>query len=129
MMEEDFYATIKLKTGEEIYCKASSIEDEDNFLLISNPVCINEVRLKNNVTGYKIEPWLKTTTDDLFVINVDNIITMTESEDFEMIMIYESYISQINIKKKNKIKLDRKMGYISSVEEAKKILENIYNNN
>ena len=33
-----------------------------------------------------MEPWLKSTTDDMFVINVDDVLTMTESTDIEMII-------------------------------------------
>lgn len=127
-MEEDFYATIKLKTGEEIYCKTSCIEDQKMMLLISNPVFISEIRLKNDVVGYKLEPWLKTTTEDLFLINLEDVLTISESNDMDMIMMYESYVSQTSNKKKKRSKINRKMGYISSVEDAKKMLENLFKN-
>ena len=60
MIEEDFYATIKLKSGEEIFAKvAASDEGEKIFLILSNPVVIGEVHIKSDVVGYKIEPWIK----------------------------------------------------------------------
>ena len=31
--------------------------------------------------GYKVEPWLKTTREDMFIINMDNVITLSESMD------------------------------------------------
>jgi hypothetical protein len=33
-IEEDFYATIKLKTGEEIFAKIAASEEEDRTMLI-----------------------------------------------------------------------------------------------
>ena len=30
-MEEDFYSTIKLKSGEEIFAKVSAVEEEDKL--------------------------------------------------------------------------------------------------
>ena len=31
------------------------------------------------MTGYKVEPWLKTTREDMFIINMDSVITLSES--------------------------------------------------
>lgn len=59
-MEEDFYATLKLKSGEEIFAKVSPCEENDRMiLLVSNPIIISEIKGKNGIIGYKIEPWLK----------------------------------------------------------------------
>jgi len=127
MIEEDFYATIKLKTGEEIFSKVSVSEEETKTLLIlSNPIMISEIQTKYGVTGYKVERWLKTSTEDLFIIDVENILTMSESIDIEMITIYDNYIKKIEKTKSNKIKLDRKMGYLANVDEAKKSLEKLF---
>ena len=90
MIEDDFYATIKLKSGEEIFAKvAASEEDERTMLIVSNPVVIGEIKVQSNMVGYKVEPWLKTTKDDMFFINLDDVLTMSESSDIEMIMMYQ----------------------------------------
>jgi len=127
MIEEDFYATVKLKTVEEIFAKVAASEEEDRtMLLVSNPVIISEI--KNNkleVVGYKIEPWLKTTSEDLLIINLEDVITMTESSDIEMIILYQNYIRQSS-KKGNSSKISRKMGYLANVNDAKEILEKIF---
>ena len=95
MIEEDFYATLKLKTGEEIFAKIAASEEEDRtILLVTNPVIISEIKTRQGVLGYKLEPWLKTTTEDMFIINIDDVITMTESSDIEMIVMYQSYVRQ-----------------------------------
>jgi hypothetical protein len=134
MIEDDFYATIKLKNGEEIFAKViPTEEDNKTLLLVNNPVIISEYKSRG-VEGYKLEPWLKTTTEDLFILNVSDILTMTETKDIEMILMHQQFTEKIsNIKNKltseNKNnKLNRKMGYISNINEAKKILEDIYNN-
>ena len=42
MIEDDFFATIKFKSGEEIFCKVASSEEEDRIiLLVSNPVTLH----------------------------------------------------------------------------------------
>ena len=125
-MEEDFYATVKLKTGEEIFAKVAASEEENRTLLvISNPIVVSEIKNRNS-TGYKIEPWLKTTKDDMFILNLDDVLTISESSDIEMIMMYQSYIRQSIREKKSEPKINRRMGYISNVNDAKEILEKIY---
>jgi hypothetical protein len=128
-IEEDFYATVKLKTGEEIFARVAASEEEDRtMLIVSNPVIISEIKhFKLGLVGYKVEPWLKTTTEDLFLINLNDVLTMSESSDIEMIMMYQNYIRQ-STKNGNESKINRRMGYLANVNDAKEILEKLYNN-
>ena len=60
-IEDDFYATIKLVSGEEIFAKVAASEEEDRtVLLLSSPITIGEIKNRMGVVGYKVEPWLKT---------------------------------------------------------------------
>jgi len=128
-IEEDFYATVKLKSGEEIFAKvAASEEDDRTLLIVSNPITINEIKGRMGIVGYKLEPWLKTTTEDMFIINLEDVLTLSESSDIEMIMMYQSYIRQSNKEKNNQPKLNRRMGYIANVNDAKELLEKLYKN-
>ena len=130
MIQDDFYATVKLKTGEELFAKvAATDEDDKTFLLVTNPVIVNEIKGKLGIVGYKVEPWLKTTTDDMFVINLDDILTLSESGDIEMIMMYQDYVRQSADTTPNHQKIDRKMGYIANVNDTKELLEKIFKSN
>ncbi|MDA2977943.1 MAG: hypothetical protein O3B81_04135 [Actinomycetota bacterium] len=127
MIEEDFYATLKLKSGEEIFAKvAASEENGRTMLLVSNPITIGEIKSKIGIVGYKIEPWLKTTTEDIFVLNMDDVLTMSESSDIEMIMMYQDYIRSSNKNNKNHSTIDRSMGRLGNVNDMKEILEKIF---
>ena len=129
MIEDDFYATLKFKSGEEIFCKVASTEEEDETLLIvSHPVIITEVKGRVGLVGYKLEPWLKTTTDDMFLINIKDVLTMSESNDTEMMTMHQQFMRKNNIPGdgSSKYKLDRKLGYISTINDAKDILEKLY---
>lgn len=127
MIEDDFYATLKLKTGEEIFAKIAATEEEDRtMLLVSNPIIIHELKGKMGVVGYKIEPWLKTTTDDMFIINLADVLTMSESSDVEMIMMYQDYIRASDKNTTNHSPIDRKMGRLGNVNDVKEILEKIF---
>jgi len=128
-IEEDFYATVKLKTGEEIFAKIAASEEEDRTLLIvSNPIIVIELKGRSGVIGYKLEPWLKTTKEDMFIINLDDVLTMSESSDIEMIMMYQSFVRQSSKEGTNQSKLNRRMGYIANVKDAKEILEKLFKN-
>ena len=128
MIEDDFYATIKLKTGEEIFCRVAASEEEDRtFLLISNPIIVSEIKSRQGIIGYKLEPWLKTTTEDMFVVNLQDVLTMSESSDIEMISIYQTFVRNSDtVGGRNQHKLNRDMGYIANVNDAKEILEKIF---
>ena len=76
--------------------------------------------------GYRIEPWLKTTKEDMFMIDLSDILTMSESSDVEMISMYQRWLRDTSKIKNDEPKLSRKMGYISNVNDAKDILEKLY---
>jgi hypothetical protein len=71
---------------------------------------------------------MKTTTEDMFIIHMNNVITMTETNDLEIIMIHQSFVRRIEDMKNNRHSVSRKMGYIANVNDAKELLEKIYNN-
>ena len=125
-IEDDFYATIKLNSGEEVFAKVAASEEEDRTMLILHtPVTVSEIKNKGGLVGYKVEPWLKTTREDMFIINMDNVLTLSESSDMEMIMMYQHYLRDAHRSNKEQ-KLNRRMGYISNVKDAKENLEKMF---
>ena len=128
-MEEDFYATVKLKSGEEIFALVGYSEEEDRtFLLLETPITIEKIRNRGCVQGFRVEPWLKTSKEDLFVVNMEDVLTLSESHDLETIHMHETFSKQQEQLYHPQKKLSRKMGYISTIKEAKKSLEKLYNN-
>jgi hypothetical protein len=128
-MEEDFYATIKLKTSEEIFARVMPSEEEnDHYLILINPIQVSEITSRKGTVGYKVEPWLKTTREDMFIINMEQVLTISESNDIDIIMMHQEFSRKLYNVKNGKPNLSRKQGYISSVTEAKELLEKLYNN-
>ena len=127
MIEDDFYATVKFKSGEEIFAKVAASEEEDRtMLVISYPIIVKEIKGRSGVVGYKIEPWLKTTSDDMFIVNLSDILTLSESSDIEMIMMYQDYLRSSDKESQNQSSLNRKMGYLGTVYDTKELLEKIF---
>jgi len=127
MIEDDFYSTIKLKSGEEIFARvAASEEDNRTMLLVHSPITIGEIKGRKGTVGYKVEPWLKTTTDDMFIINMNDVLTLSESKDIDMILMYEDYVNQSHKDHTNRSKINRRMGYLGNVTDTKESLEKIF---
>ena len=94
---DDFYATIKLLSGEEIFAKVAPCEEDDRTILIlSNPIIVEELTVRGKFQGYKMEPWIKTSSDDMFILDMENVLTMSESDSIEMIVYYQDYVRKMN---------------------------------
>lgn len=126
-MEEDFYAVIKLVSGEEIFSIVCPSEEEGRTMLIlNNPVTIEVIMMKQiGMQGYKIDPWLKFADDDTFLLDMDKVLTISEVRDEETIEMYHKFLRQKE-NKNSKNPLSAEMGYLSSVSEARKRLEKLY---
>tara|TARA_R110001606_G_scaffold395323_1_gene567474 strand:- start:473 stop:856 length:384 start_codon:yes stop_codon:yes gene_type:complete len=125
MMEQEFYATIKLKNSEEIFSiVSSSVEDDKTFLILLNPVIIDEIVVRGQPC-YKVDPWLKTASSDLIVINMNEVLTIVECFDEVTIKMYNSFIRKHN-SEDHKQSLSRRMGYLTSIDDARKYLEKLY---
>ena len=126
-IENDFYATIKFKSGEEIFAKVAASEEEDRtMLIVHHPIMIGEIKGQGGIVGYKVEPWLKTSKEDMFIINIDNVLTLSESVDVEMIMMYKRYLKDTENDRKNNARINRKMGYLGTVDETRVSLEELF---
>ena len=138
-MGDEFYAIIKLVSGEEIFSMVCSDSNEDDpILLLHHPVIMNMIQSPKG-SFIKVTPWMEMTDDDMFAVKLDKIITMTETNDKKLIQVYKHYIDDIDsendsmtldmYKSGGKVNISNKMGYISSVEEARDSLEKIFNIN
>jgi hypothetical protein len=133
-MGEEFYSSIKLVSGEEIFSLVSIDEnDGDPIIVLQNPVVIKVITNQNGQM-IKIKPWMEIPSDDFFIIRLDKIITMTEVNNELIIDCYNNYIESdddevLTTSPSGKVKISDRMGYLSSVEEARKKLESIFKNN
>lgn len=130
MMEEDFYATIKLVSGEEVFSKVCPCEEEDRILLIlDNPIMIEMIHIRQlGITSMKVNPWIRYSDDSMFIIDMENVLTMSEVKNLELIKIHNKFVKE-KYKKTNKTTPSQNMGYVSSVAEARVLLEKLYKSN
>jgi hypothetical protein len=134
-MGEEFYAVIKLVSGEEIFSMVCVEEndDEDPTLLLYSPIRMNMFQTPKG-SFIRVNPWMELTSEDMFVVKLDKIITITECNDQKLIDVYKRYLehdddSMADIyRSSGKVKVTDQMGYVSTVEQARENLENIFNN-
>tara|TARA_B100000900_G_C20457138_1_gene665638 strand:+ start:65 stop:478 length:414 start_codon:yes stop_codon:yes gene_type:complete len=131
-MGEEFYAIIKLVSGEEVFSLIMVDDEEENpIIIMQNPIIIKMLHSPQG-SFIKIKPWMELSEEDFFMIRLDKVLTMTESTNEKLIEVYNDYISddsssEIEMPSDGRVKPDSKMGYVSTVEDARKNLEDIFN--
>ena len=129
-MEEEFYATVKLLSGEELVSKICYLPDEDKLILDRPLIVENSKQKKGNVevTGFALKEWISATFDNMFVIKKDHVLTIIEVEG-DIVEFYEKTLTKLETGKSlagRGNKLPRTSGYLGSIREMKKSLEDIY---
>ena len=138
-MGDEFYSILKLVSGEEIFALVCVDESEDEpILILHNPIKMKPLHPQSNQLSYiKVTPWMDMTDEDMFVLRMDKVITMTECHDKKLITIYKQYLEEKDeddlqvIKSRNKKGRiswpgDPKLGYVSSVQKKREALERIF---
>ena len=130
-MEEEFYATIKLISGEELVSKVCYLSEEDKIML-ERPLIVENAKQRKGqleVTGFALKEWISATFDNMFVINRDHVLTIIEIEG-EIVDFYEKTLLRMETGKSiagRGNKIPRGSGYLGSVKEMKKSLEDLFN--
>ena len=83
-MGDEFYSILKLVSGEEIFALVCVDEtDDEPILILHTPI---KMKTLNNMGAgqlnyIKVTPWMDMTDEDMFVMKMDKVITMTECKD------------------------------------------------
>ena len=127
MDKEEFHAVLKLVSGEEIFAKVCPCEEEDKTILIlESPVIFETITIKHSgIQAVRINPWLRMTDAPILVMNMQNVMTMTEIDDKHMIGVYNKFLRDQH-RTTNKTDLNPNMGFLSSISDARIFLEKLY---
>lgn len=127
-MEEEFYCILKLVSGEELF-SLISVDDsaEDPIIILQNPI-VMDYQDEGSYASIKVEPWIKSSKEDIYFIRLSKVITMTESTDDDLIKLYERYNLMMNSDEslETSQKITDKMGYLGNVSDFKKNLELLF---
>ena len=136
-MGEEFYSIIKLVSGEEVFALVCVDESEDEpILILHHPIIMKPLSPLGTINYVKVTPWMEMSDEDMFVLRMDKVITMTECNDKKLINIYKQYVEEAENEglgvfkpKDNKVKLNSQLGLISSVEKKRESLEKLFKEN
>lgn len=138
---EQFYASIKLKNGEEMLTIVTETCPEEDYIKVKNPIGVEELDIPGVIQGLKIKLWMKLAHKDEFIINGEDILSFKEVGK-EVILFYHASLQKLEHNEKNKVRqmplpkprkmqgqvpLDRNLGLISDLDEAIDLLEYLWN--
>lgn len=127
MPKEEFYAILKLSSGEEVISKVCAfVENEEPLLILDNPISVEVIPVPGSRLPYvKVTPWLKMFKESTHIIKTKDIITMNEIKDEFLIKMHHQYIKEQNSKDKE-FQITPEMGFVNTTQNARKSLENLY---
>jgi len=132
-MGEEFYSVIKLISGEEIFALVSIDNDQENPVVILQNPLVMKMMSSSKGSYIKVNRWIELSSEDIFIMRLDRILTMSESNDAKLIAIYDNFIADeqdertVDVSQPNgEVEITNTMGYISSVEDARKKFEELF---
>ena len=132
-MSDKFLAVVKLKTSEEVIAQIE-MSSQGDVMSLDYPAMIGESSFtkRPGISIIKIEPWIKTGREKTYIVEMNNIITICEISDKDVIKAYNNFVKAYYESEspfqKPKPKMTKEMGYISNVKDARKSLEDIFKN-
>jgi len=133
-MNESFYATIKLTTGEEILAEVTLMqEDQSDFFLVNDPIVISETMQVDHQKGIAMsglvpKKWQLYANDSMTIINKQHIISISELDKFGTDFYNKALIAaKLSSPVKRRVESENNIGYIGSIDESRSMLEDLYN--
>ena len=118
----EFLAALKLVSGEELLAIIEHVQDENgDYMIVQNPIEVEEVVLQGNKAGAKVSPWMKFSREEEFLIPKDKVITVVEV-DTEVQIFYA-----MSLRRLGGDAVTDSTGRISTVEEARIKLNKLFN--
>ena len=132
-MDNPFYATLKLVTGEEVLAEViPSSEEGTDFFLVSNPIVISETMSIDHqkgvaVSGLVPKKWMLYGNDDMTIIYKHHVISISELDKFGTDFYSKALIAaKVSSPIKRKIESEQNVGYIGKIDKTRTLLEDIF---
>lgn len=132
--DEEFYGIFKLVSGDEVLAKALLTEDNgETIIFLTDPVTLEIFTRETDdgkvARGMGFSHWMQLSDEEFFIIREKDIISLATMSK-ETIIMYEAYINGDTIVKpdRKKVAPQKEMGYLGSIDDARKIFEKLYKN-
>ena len=132
-MDEQFYAAIKMVTGEEVLARAmKTVENGEEIFLLDEPIVVPESTSIDQdrqvaLSGLIPKKWMNYGGDGLVVVYKHHIVSITEmdrwgAEFYEKALLAARVSSPI----KKKVQQEEHSGYLGTTEDYRDYLEDLY---
>jgi hypothetical protein len=132
-MFDNFHATIKLITGEEVLARVLPTQEKGNdFFVLNNPIIIAEETHINAEKGVAIsgmipKKWLMFANDDTTIVNKTHVVSMSELDKFGIDFYKKALIAAKAASPiKRKVESKNNSGYIGMINSFRDDLEDIF---
>lgn len=132
-MQDNFFATLKLITGEEILAEVCPSEENDvDFLIVQNPIVISETMQIDQekgvaVSGLVPKKWMLYSNDDMTIIYKSHVISLSELDKFGSDFYQKALIAaRMSSPVKRKVDSRDNVGYVGNVKDHRLLLERMY---
>ena len=132
-MNDSFYATLKLITGEEVLAETTLTEENGSeFFLVSDPIVVNETMQVDHqkgvaVSGLVPKKWQLYSGDGMTIIQKQHVISISELDKFGVEFYLKALIAaKMSSPIKRKVDSSENVGYVGKIEESRELLEQMY---
>ena len=132
-MLENFHATIKIITGEEVLAQVMPASENDkSFFILSNPIVVHENMTIDQEKGVAVsglipKRWMVFGNDDLTIVNREHVVSMSELDKFGVDFYQKALIAaQVTSPIKKKVEAEDNSGFIGRLESFRKQLESYW---
>ena len=133
-MDEQFYAALKLITGEEVLARAMLTEENgEEIFILDDPIVVPEASkldpdLITAKSGLIPRKWLNYGGDGLCIVYKKHVITVSEMDQFGADFYEKALLSaRVSSPVKKRVKQQEHSGYLGSTDDYRKYLEDMYN--
>ena len=138
--DEQFFAALKLNTGEEVLGEVLISEDPDtkkDMIFIQNPAKTKVIELpdsddesaRNHKVAMGLIRWMNFSDEDFYVLDESAIISIAPMSK-EAVMMYKRWVRKEILNEEDnetEVPMNKSMGLVSKVDEARSFLEKIFN--
>ena len=132
-MEDSFFATLKIITGEEILAEVTPCnENGSDFFLVNDPIIISETTQIDTQKGIAMsglvpKKWQLYANDSMTVIYRQHVISISEMDKFGVEFYAKALIAaKMSSPIKRKVESKDNIGYVGNVSESRSLLERMY---
>jgi len=132
-MNNSFYATVKLITGEEILAEVTLTEENGaQFFLVNDPIVVNETMQVDHqkgiaVSGLVPKKWQLYASDTMTIIQKEHVISISEMDKFGVDFYMKALLAaKMSSPIKRKVDSTDNVGYVGTIDETRMLLEILY---